>query len=109
MKSLGVTMRVLIAVSTAESAIKRAERLHQIQRQRRPAEPRLMVEPDERIEADGVADDRQVLGQQAVGEREQRVDRIARRPAVAVRRSRRSARPSLPSSSALIMPAKCSK
>ena len=51
----------------------RSELLHEIERQRRPAEARLVVEADERIEPDRVAYDRQVLDEEAVRERQERV------------------------------------
>src|SRR5581483_4582043 len=54
-----------------------AELLEEIERQRGAAEAWLMVETDERIEADGVADDGEVLDEEAVRERQERVHRVA--------------------------------
>jgi len=60
----------------------RPEGLHEVECQRRPAETRLMIESHHWIETDSVACDREVLGQHAVAEREQGVDRVARGAAV---------------------------
>src|SRR6266481_2936439 len=62
----------------------RPETLDQIERQRRTAKAGLMKEADERVEAHAVTDDCQVFCQQAVGKREQRVDRISWRSTVAM-------------------------
>ncbi len=62
---------------------KRPEFLGQVQGQRRPAVTRAVVESEQRIEARGIQGKRPLLHQQGVDERQQGVDRIARRAAVA--------------------------
>ena len=79
-----MTIRVLIARQHGRIGDQRTKRLHQVECQSGPAESRLMIEAEERIETDRVADDRQVLRQHAVGQRQQGVDWIARRTAVAM-------------------------
>ena len=58
------------------------ERLHQVERERRPAVARLVVEAAVGIEPDGRQGDRPGPDQQRIGEREQRVDGIFRGTAV---------------------------
>jgi len=78
-------MRLLIAVEHSAFGDERAEFLHQIQRKRgTTVESGLMVEAHIRIEAHGECRDGAVLGQQAVGEREQRVHWIGGRTACAL-------------------------
>ena len=60
----------------------RAELLHQIQGQRRPAVAADVVEALVRVEADRAGGREAVLGQQRVGEAQERVDRVAGRAAV---------------------------
>jgi hypothetical protein len=60
----------------------RAELLHDVERQRGPAVPRLVVEAEVGVEADGQELDGHVLGQERVAEGQERVHRVARRPAV---------------------------
>ncbi len=61
----------------------RAEGLHKIERESGAAETGLVVEADHGVETGGVAGDGEVFGQHAIGERQEGVDGIARRAAVA--------------------------
>jgi hypothetical protein len=60
------------------------KRLHQVKCQGRTPEPRLMVVAEKGVEPDRMTDNRQVLGQNAVGQRQQGVDRVLRWTAIAV-------------------------
>lgn len=61
----------------------RAELLGQVQGQRGPTVARPVIEPQHRIEPGRLHSQSQLLGQDRIEERQQRVDRIAGRPAVA--------------------------
>ena len=77
-------MRVLMAHSTAESPINGRNPSIRSSASARPAESRLMIEADVGIEPHRVTNHREIPSEQAVGERQQRVDRILRRPPIAV-------------------------